>query len=35
MKNAVSIDPNQSIQEVAALMEQHDIGFLPVVQTAN
>ncbi|AXF57785.1 CBS domain-containing protein [Salicibibacter kimchii] len=34
-RNVVSIDPNQSIQEAAALMEQHHIGSLPVVQNGE
>ena len=34
-RNVVSIDPTQTIQEAAALMEQHNIGSLPVVQNGQ
>lgn len=34
-KNVVSIGPNQSLQEAAAIMEQHNLGALPVVQNGQ
>ncbi|WP_431799988.1 CBS domain-containing protein [Halobacillus andaensis] len=34
-KNVVSVEPNQSLQEAAALMEQHNLGALPVVQNGK
>ncbi|MFC7060313.1 CBS domain-containing protein [Halobacillus seohaensis] len=30
-KNIISVAPNQSLQEAAAMMEQHNLGALPVV----
>lgn len=34
-KNVISIAPNQSLQEAAAIMEQHNLGVLPVVKNAQ
>lgn len=34
-KNVVSIGPDQSLQEAAAMMEQHNLGALPVVQNGQ
>ena len=34
-ENVVSVDPNQSLQEAAALMEQHNLGALPVVMNGK
>ncbi|MBU9723655.1 MULTISPECIES: CBS domain-containing protein [Bacillaceae] len=33
--NVVSVSPQQSIQEAAALMEQHDCGAIPVVENGQ
>lgn len=33
--NVVSVSPQQSIQEAAALMEQHDCGVIPVVENGQ
>ncbi|MCD8509270.1 MAG: CBS domain-containing protein [Bacillus sp. (in: Bacteria)] len=33
--NVVSVSPQQSIQEAAALMEQHDCGAIPVVDNGQ
>ncbi|WP_090395934.1 CBS domain-containing protein [Natribacillus halophilus] len=33
--NVIFVDPSQSIQEAAAMMEQHNIGSLPVVQNGE
>jgi CBS domain-containing protein len=33
--NVVSVTPEQSIKECAALMEQHDIGAVPVVENGE
>ena len=33
--NVVSVSPQQSIQECAALMEQNDIGAIPVVENGE
>ncbi|MFP3360307.1 CBS domain-containing protein, partial [Planococcus sp. SIMBA_143] len=34
-KNIVSVTPEQSIQEAAALMNQHNIGSLPVMKNGQ
>ncbi|WP_096439965.1 CBS domain-containing protein [Alteribacter populi] len=34
-QNVVSVTPTQSIQEVAALMEQNDCGAIPVVENGQ
>jgi CBS domain-containing protein len=33
--NVVSVSPQQSIQEAAALMDQNDIGSIPVVENGQ
>lgn len=34
-EDVVSVSPNQSVQEAAQLMEQHDIGAIPVVENGE
>lgn len=34
-QNVVSVSPNQSLQEAASLMSQHNIGSLPVVENGQ
>lgn len=34
-KDVVFVSPNQSIQEAASLMKQHDVGSIPVVENGR
>lgn len=34
-QNVISVAPNQSIQEAASLMSQHNVGSLPVVENGQ